>query len=252
MAKSDGAIRPTIAMTTFVLVPGAWLGGWCWKRVRSLLRQAGHEVFTPTLTGLGERFHLGTPDTDLDTHVEDVVSVIDYEDLNGVTLVGHSYAGLVVTGVLENTPERVSHLVYLDALFPANERRSLFDYWGSDGQAMIEQAAAEHGDGWRWPMLAEPEGWVDITHEDERWVREKATPQPIGTLSQPMTTDNPAAETKPHSYVLCTAEREDDPIPEMIRGMCKERGWPVHELDTGHWPMISKPEELAELLVEIA
>jgi pimeloyl-ACP methyl ester carboxylesterase len=100
-------------MVTFVLIPGAWLGGWCWKYLTPLLREQGHEVYTPTLTGLGERTHLARPDTDLETHVRDVVNVLEYRNLEDVVLVGHSYAGLVVRGVAEQVPERLAHVVYL-------------------------------------------------------------------------------------------------------------------------------------------
>src|SRR5690242_2869175 len=105
-------------MATYVLVPGAWLGGWCWQRVTPLLRAAGHEVYTPTLTGLGERVHLGSPETDLDTHIQDIVNVLVYEDLRDVVLLGHSYSGMVVTGVADRVPDRLSQLVYLDAIVP--------------------------------------------------------------------------------------------------------------------------------------
>jgi pimeloyl-ACP methyl ester carboxylesterase len=101
-------------MTTFVLVPSAWLGGWCWKQVIPLLRGEGHEVYTLTLTGLGERAHLARPEVDLETHITDVVNVFEYEDLCNVVLLGHSYAGVVVTSVADRIPNRLSQLVYLD------------------------------------------------------------------------------------------------------------------------------------------
>src|SRR6185312_289139 len=111
----------------FVLVHGAWHGGWCWKRVSPLLRALGHEVFTPTLTGLGERQHLMSPEVGLDTHIKDVLGVLEYEDLHDVILVGHSYAGMVIAGVAEKAAERIAHLVYLDAFVPA-DGKSLADY----------------------------------------------------------------------------------------------------------------------------
>src|SRR5438128_128006 len=103
-------------MATFVLVHGAWHGGWCWKRVTPLLRAAGHEVYATTLTGLGERVHLASPNVGLALHVQDVVGVLEYEDLRDVILVGHSYGGIVISGVADRVPERLRHLVYLDAL----------------------------------------------------------------------------------------------------------------------------------------
>ena len=105
-------------MATFVLVHGGWAGGWQWREVASLLRAAGHDVFTPTLTGLGERVHLASPDVGLDTHIQDILMVLEYEELRDVILVGYSYSGMVITGVAERAPERLAHLVYLDAYVP--------------------------------------------------------------------------------------------------------------------------------------
>src|SRR5437879_1752139 len=105
-------------MATFVLVHGAWHGGWCWKKLTPLLRSNGHDVFTPTLTGLGERAHLANQAIDLTTHIEDVVSTLDYEDLRGVILVGHSYGGIVISGVADRIPARIGCVVYLDAFVP--------------------------------------------------------------------------------------------------------------------------------------
>jgi pimeloyl-ACP methyl ester carboxylesterase len=121
-------------MATFVLVHGSMHGGWCWQRVAPLLRAAGHEVFTPTLTGLGERVHLAHPDIDLDTHIQDVLGVLEDEDLHDVVLVGHSYATLVIIGVADRLPERIAHLVYLDGPI-AGEGQALLDFFPPDDQA---------------------------------------------------------------------------------------------------------------------
>ena len=128
-------------MASFVLVHGAWAGGFVWKSVRPLLWSAGHAVFTPTLTGVGERVHLGTPETNLSTHIEDVVNVIEYEDLRDLVLVGYSYGGMVVTGVTDRVPDRIAHLVYLDAFLP-NDGQSIYDLGGSSG-------APVEGEDWR-------------------------------------------------------------------------------------------------------
>ena len=134
-------------MGTFVLVHGAWGGGWAWRpTVGALLREAGHEVFTPTLTGLGERAHLASPDIDLETHINDIVGVIEYENLHDVVLMGHSYGGMAITGVADRVPERLAHLVYVDAFVP-EDGQSLADLIGpGTAEGMIARAQAE-GDG---------------------------------------------------------------------------------------------------------
>ena len=127
-------------MATYVLVHGAWHGGWCWQRVTPLLRAAGHEVLTPTLTGLGERSHLANSAIDLNTHIQDVVNVLEYEDLRKVILVGHSYGGMVITGVSERVPERLTHLVYLDAFVP-RDGQSLLGFVGEPLRTAIQEQA---------------------------------------------------------------------------------------------------------------
>ena len=137
---------------SFVLVHGGWLGAWCWRRVRPLLQAAGYEVFAPTLTGLGERAHLLSPDIGLMTHVQDVVGLIEAEELQDIVLVGQSYAGMVITGVADRVPERLSHVVYLDAFVP-RDGQSLADLVGPEMMANLEQAARAQGSGWRVPPL---------------------------------------------------------------------------------------------------
>src|ERR671939_153813 len=132
-------------MGTFVLVPGAWMGGWSWRHVAPKLIGAGHRVYTPTLTGLGERAHLGRPETGLDTHVQDIVNVLEFEDLSDVTLLGHSYGGYVVTGVAEQVPERLEQVIYLDAVVPESNR-SIFDQNGPSFAALVEEGTRASGD----------------------------------------------------------------------------------------------------------
>src|SRR5713101_7446751 len=137
-------------MTTFVLVHGGWVGGWCWRRDTPLLEAAGHRVFTPTLTGLGARAHSYTAPIDLDTHIEDVVSVLQYEDLHEVVLVGHSYGGMVITGAAERAAERLAHLCYLDAFVP-EDGQALADLVGPELRARMQTALQTQSDGWRLP-----------------------------------------------------------------------------------------------------
>ena len=180
-------------MATFVLVHGGWAGGWQWREVASLLRAAGHEVFTPTLTGLGERVHLASPDVGLDTHIQDILMVLEYEELRDVILVGYSYSGMVITGVAERAPERLAHLVYLDAYVP-RDGESLLDMLGPDAAAFIEQAAQAYGDGWR------------IPHDPPDAPRR--TPHPLKTGQQPVSLTNPAAAALPRTFIYCTQDKE--------------------------------------------
>jgi pimeloyl-ACP methyl ester carboxylesterase len=165
-------------MATYLLVHGAWHGGWCWKKVAPLLRAAGHEVFTPTLIGLGDRAHLLAPDINLTTHITDIVNVLAYEDLRDVILVGHSYAGLVITGVAQHSAHRLAHLVYLDALFPMEDDRSWAALVRRHQPAIAAMADAQiRESGERW-LLPPPSGEMlfGITDPtDWEWVRSRLT-----------------------------------------------------------------------------
>jgi len=241
-------------MATFVLVPGAWLGGWCWKYVAPRLRDEGHDVYTPTLTGLGERVHLADPDVDLETHVTDVVNVIEYEGLDDVVLVGHSYAGLVVTEVASRVADRLAHVLYLDGLVPpGDEAMSYDDIAGGPPEASeFGPTADDAGAGdWRLPMPEEPPGWVGIDEEDAEWMRSKAVPHPVKTFTTAVSVDASQAERLPHSYVLCTENGMDAFLLDFVRGMASDRGWELHELSTGHWPMVSQPDAVVERLLAV-
>ena len=137
-------------MATYVLVHGAWHGGWCWKRATPLLLAAGHDVFTPTLTGLGERSHLLAPEIDLEVHIQDIMAILHYEGLSDVTPVGHSYGGMVIMGVSDKVPERLSQLIYLDAFVPENGQ-SLFDLLTPESSTSFRERAQADGSGWQIP-----------------------------------------------------------------------------------------------------
>lgn len=232
-------------MATFVLVHGAWHGGWCWQRVAPLLRAAGHEVYTPTLTGLGERAHLGSAETTLDTHITDVVNVLAYEELTGAILVGHSYAGVVVSGVAQRVPERLAHLVYLDAFLP-RDGQAMLDLIPSAAAASVRERAATEGAGWRIPP--QPAAWYGITDPaDAGWVEAKLVAQPLGTFAQAVRLDGtaPVAAT----YVLCTQPPGFARTAEQVR---HAPGWRYRELATGHDAMITMPRETADLLLDVA
>ena len=229
-------------MATFVLVHGAWHGGWCWLRVARLLRDAAHEVYTPTLTGLGERAHLARPEIDLETHLQDVVGVLEAEELRQVTLVGHSYAGAVITGAAARAAGRLSHLVYLDAFLP-EAGKAVIDY-SSRAQALRE-AAREHGEGWRIPPLP-PAAFGVTSQRDIELLTRRLVPQPLRTFEQPL----PAAggERLKRSYVHCS-KPEMGPFGPFAERVRDDRKWTFHELKTGHDAMLTAPGEVAKILL---
>ena len=239
-------------MGTVVLVHGSHHGGWCWRRVAPLLRAAGHEVFAPTLTGLGERVHLATPEVGLSTHITDVVNVLEFEDLRGVVLVGHSSGGRVLPGVADRVPERIARLVYLDAALLEDGECGLDGYEPASRAAM--EARVRAGDGWRQPVSENRYGIDD--EDDWVWVRSKLVPQPFKALTEPIRLTNRAAAALPAVYVLCTADKPPGSpaaaafAPTVARA--RARGWPVRELPTGHDAMVTLPRELADLLLEFA
>ena len=238
-------------MATYVLVHGACHGGWCWRRVAPLLRAAGHEVFAPTLTGLGERAHLAHRGIDLETHIQDVAAVLTYEELREVLLVGHSYAGLVITGVAERAADRLAQLVYLDAGVPRDGESGL-DLFAPEEVAALRAQVAAAGEGWRLPPAGGEQPWDVTSPDDVRWVRSKVTAHPFATFTQPLRLTNPAAAALPKTFIHCTGT-----APSRWREICLQRvrsepGWRYRALATGHDAMVIAPRELADLLLELA
>lgn len=233
-------------MATFVLVHGAWHGGWCWKKVAPLLRNAGHQVFTPTLTGLGERAHLLTPAIDLTTHVQDIVGVLSYEDLQDVILVGHSYGGMVISSVAEQADMCLAHLVYLDAFLP-EPNKALRDY--ADGAA-LDELVQSHGDGWRCPkpgmVGAEYFGVTDSV--DVAWMLARVGDHPYQTMTQPVQLTANRLNALPQTYILTTLA----PLFQEAAKRAKRAGFRYYELfSAGHDAMITQPEELVKILLEL-
>jgi pimeloyl-ACP methyl ester carboxylesterase len=234
---------------TFVLVHGAWHGGWCWKKVVPLLQSAGHTVFTPTLTGLGERAHLTNPQIDLATHIEDITNVLEYEDLHNVVLVGHSYSGMVIAGVAEKAGERLAQLVYLDAFLPENGK-SLKDY--VPPEAPLDELAKTKGDGWRYSYtwqgtVSEMFGVTDSV--DLAWVTPRLRDQPYRTFTQPVQLGTNTGNTIRRSYIQCS---EGDFIFGEAAARAKKQGYRSYELFSArHDAMVTKPKELVDILLQL-
>jgi len=226
-------------MATYVLVHGGWAGGWYWRPVARLLQAAGHEVFTPTLTGIGERVHLAHPAIDLALHIEDVVNVLRYEDLVAVILVGYSYGGMVITGVADRVPVRLARLVYLDAFVP-EDGQSLADLVGPAVMASFEEQARLLGDGWGVPH----------TPPDA----DRRTNHPLKTFTQPLALKHPTAPQLPRAFIACTDKADVPAFAPLNRAAARARaeGWDYHELPSGHTPMQTMPQQLADLLLTLA
>ncbi|MBL9041697.1 MAG: alpha/beta fold hydrolase [Myxococcales bacterium] len=240
-------------MATFVLVHGAFTGGWHWQRVRRALVTLGHEVYTPTLTGAGERSHQLSRDLRLSVHVKDVTSVLFYEDLRDVVLVGHSYGGVVITAVAEQAADRISQLVYLDATVPAHGQAATGAF--SEGTADVLSQLSS-GTDWLLPPL--PLSAVGVSDpRDVEWMSSRRGPHPMATLHEPVLLGNDAAQRLPRAYIRCT-RREGlvgvfgvDPLLPFYQKAIAE-GWPVRDLDSGHDAMVTVPEQVAATLSELA
>jgi pimeloyl-ACP methyl ester carboxylesterase len=233
----------------FVLVHGAWHGGWCWVRVAERLRAAGHVVHTPTLTGLGERSHLISPLITLDTHVTDVANVIEFEELEQVVLVGHSYAGTIISGVADRIAPRLSRLVYLDSQF-LDPGKSLFDLLPREVVEQRLQAIRQNGGGVGAAGIP-PAAFGVRDPADAAWVARRLTLQPVGTYSHRFHLNAPMGNGVPKTYIDCTV----DPIATLAPMKARVRaepGWTVRTLATGHDAMITAPGPLADMLLEIA
>ncbi len=246
---SDRPPRRERRRNPIVLVPGAWHGGWCWRHVVPRLRAAGHPVYTPTLTGLGERAHLLGPQVDLETHISDIANLITVEELEDVVLVGHSYAGLVITGVADRLPETLAHVVYLDGLLAAS------------GQSFVSIQPAEAAEQFRRLAIAgalvikpPPVSVLGIPPGDSMtaWVERRLTPHPLATLIQPLMLARGGSASLPRSYIDCGKPSIFGTQNRFADQARSEPGWTVVSLDTGHEAMITAPDAIARLLLQMA
>ena len=233
-------------MATFLVAHGAWSAGWAWKKMRPLLSNLGHELFTPTCTGIGERAHLASPEVGLETHIADILGVLKFEDLRNVVLIGHSYGGMVATAVADREPERLALLVYLDAFVP-RDGQSLFDLHPELVRASMREAARTSGDGWRVPPNPLP---PDTSEADVAWIMPRRVMQPVRTFEQPVTLTG-AGERLPKTYVYCTRTGPVDVFGPFAERARSRPGWHYFEIDASHSPHITAPEALAALLNRI-
>lgn len=222
------------ARHTFVLVHGAWHGGWCWQRVARLLCAAGHDVYTPTLTGLGDRSHLLSESVTLDTHASDILSLLHFEDLTAVTLVGHSYGGMVIAAVAGKAADRLRRLIFIDAFLPES------------GKALRDYAPVPpvREDGWRIPVPVTPTDFGITDAQDVAWVGDRLTDQPLGTFTQPVRWDH-TSDVYSRAFVRCT----NTPWFVEAAERAARQGFTMHSMmDAGHDAMITQPQELSQLL----
>ena len=234
-----------MSQKTFVLVHGAWHGGWGWVRLAEMLRRQGHVVFTPTLTGLGERSHLIGPNVNASLHIKDVVNLIHYERLSGIVLVGHSYGGCVISGVAEIVPDKISSIVFLDAFIP------------DDGDATVDLvqpavkeiilAAAARGET---IVPVRNAAAFNVNEKDQAWVDSLAGPQPIGTMTEKLKLTG--ARDRIANKVYIRASGYPNVSFEAALSRAKAEGWRTYEVPCGHDVMIDRPERLAEILNEAA
>ena len=234
-------------MTTFVLVTGAWHGSWCWKRVREALTEAGHVVFTPTFTGIGERSHLLSRQVDLQTHIDDVANLMRWEELQDVVLVGHSYGGCVIRSVADRMGEKISALVYLDAFVP-EDGESLYDVLAPDQRQMQADAVATVGEGWRVPPI--PAAAFNVNEADRAWVDAQCTDQPVACFEQKLRLKRGGVPAGTIHYIYASGW-EGTPFTRFYES-AKARGWPTREIACGHDVMLDRPGDLTAALLEIA
>ena len=234
-------------MTTFVVAHGAWSAGWAWKKMHPLMGALGHTLVTPTYTGIGERSHLAHAGINLDIHITDILKVLEFEDLRDVILIGHSYGGMVATGVADRAAGRIAQLVYLDAFVPRHGD-SLLSLTPADNRSRVLDGVRTQGGGWRIPANPLPS---DTRTEDVAWSTPRRVMQPLKTWEQPIELMG-AVDTLPRSYIYCNKFGPGDVFRQFADRARVEAGWAYFEMDASHNPHITVPQELARLLDGIA
>lgn len=242
-------------MADFLLVHGAWHGAWCWRAVTAALVRAGHRAHAVTLTGLGERAHLLREDIDLQTHVDDVVHAIEAEEMQHLVLVGHSYAGMLVTAVADRMPQRLSHLVYLDAVVPKPGESWSSTHTAAIRASRMDAAAASP----RFAFPAPDPAVFGLDGPSHAWVQRRQTPHPGHTYEMPLKFDVARVASVPRTFIDCTSPALGtiDAIRTRVRSTtfwdgAWRQGARVVEMRTGHDPMISEPQALTDILLDCA
>lgn len=245
--EATPAPRNEPIMATFALVHGMWHGGWCWRTVARALRAAGHEVYTPTLTGLGERSHLLSPMAGVNLHVEDVVNVLRFEDLNDAILVGHSYGGMVITGVAGRVPERLATLVYIDAYVP-RDGESMLSLREPDANRQLLAQVRDAGAGWRMPPPP-VENFHLQTDDGRSWVQQHLCEAAFAAYTEPLRV---AREwTGPRVYIRAQ-DHPWAPFDAVYQQAIDDPRWQAHLVAGGHDLMVDAPEEVARILLSLA
>lgn len=230
-------------MATFLVAHGAWTGGWFWRKLLGPMHGLGHELIVPTLTGVGERQHLASRATDLDSHITDLLQVMHYEDLANVVLVGHSYGGMVATGVADKAAERLERVIYLDAFVPRSGE-CLLDLLPQEARSRMQEAARAQGDGWKVPPNPMP---PDTSADDVAWAVPRRVDQPIKTFEQPVELGR-ASIGLPRTYIYCKRNGPGDVFRRFSEQAQRDPGWSHVEIDASHNPHVTTPLELAALL----
>jgi pimeloyl-ACP methyl ester carboxylesterase len=236
-------------MSTYVLVHGAWGGGWYWSRAARRLRDAGHDVFTPSLTGLGDRKHLLGPTVGLETHIQDILQLLRHERLSDVVLVGHSYGGMVISGVADTAPERIQTLVYLDAALPESGQ-AMFDFLPPARRARFIELARSRGDGWMVPPQRAADWGVDDPN-DQEWLDGLFGFQPLKAFTDTIQLSGRHLSIDNKVFILA-ARYSPSPFQPFAERTRADSSWTNYELPTFHFTMVQMPNETADLLLRHA
>ena len=229
---------------TFLVCHGAWSAGWAWKKMHPLMQAAGHRLVTPTYTGLGERAHLANASIDLNSHIEDMLNVIKYEDLCDIVLIGHSYGGMVATGVADRARDKVRQLIYIDAFVP-QDGQSLLDL-NEVARPRMEELS-KTGDGWRVPPNPTP---PDTSPTDVEWLTARRVDMPIKCFDMKLRLRN-GEPNVPRSYIYCTRAAPADTFGQFAKRARSEPGWRYFEIDASHSPNVTAPDALMASLERI-